>query len=55
MSAKTTQKTDAAEQKTGDQDSQATEHVEQKPEHDPAHGRWILDPVTGEKRNNNEG
>ena len=25
------------------------------PEHDPGHGRWILDPVTGEKRNNHEG
>ncbi|WP_157205662.1 hypothetical protein [Methylomonas koyamae] len=25
------------------------------PEHDPGHGRWILDPVTGKKRNNNEG
>lgn len=24
------------------------------PEHDPGHGRWILDPVTGEKRNNHE-
>lgn len=25
-----------------------------QPEHDPGHGRWILDPITGEKRNNNE-
>ncbi|WP_171695066.1 hypothetical protein [Methylomonas sp. ZR1] len=28
--------------------------AEEKP-HDPNHGRWILDPITGEKRNNNEG
>ncbi|OQW74862.1 MAG: hypothetical protein BVN35_09615 [Proteobacteria bacterium ST_bin11] len=26
----------------------------QTPPHDPNHGRWILDPITGEKRNNNE-
>lgn len=32
-------------------DSKPTETA---PEHDPGHGRWILDPVTGEKRNNHE-
>jgi hypothetical protein len=48
----------AAQQSDSHQPAEVRTAEEQAPKaeipHDPGHGRWILDPITGERRNNNE-